>query len=198
MSRISANRATSCRPDMPGPLSLSVLLIAPIVYKYFHASMSIGASATIGPIFQISQSGMKGEHLDKLPAMSKRHLAALSVRTYSKIWPWLPGLLSTIRRAWLHLAPSSGSLPKICLPSKKCPSNLASKALSWAPACDSLLLASNVCTGLLGRFSRVSWVFGALCHVFGPWYGAIGNVVRVAGHGRGLPHSLPWLAVLLS
>lgn len=57
------------------------------------------------------------------------------------------------------------------------------------------LSVSKACTGLLGRFSRVSWFLGAPCHVFGPWYGASCHVVRVAGHGKS-PASLflGWLS----
>lgn len=152
--------------DIPGPLSLPVLLTAPIVHKYFCSISIFNTSATIGPMFQISQSGMKGEHLDKRPAMSRSHLAALFYRSET-----FGGILSK-------------SAPQIWL----------LRRFRGRPLITHLL-ASNACTGLLGRFSRVSWVFRVLCHVFGPWYGSIGNVVRVAGHGRGLPHSLPWLAV---
>ena len=141
MSRISANRATSCRPDMPGPLSLSVLLLTPIVYKYFRAIGNFGASATIGPIFQISQSGMNGR---------------------GSAWcrPCTGG-----RIGYFHFGNNHASLfrdtRKSGLTSKKnAPHIWLLRRFRECPLVITHLLASNACTGLLGCFSRVSWVFG--------------------------------------
>ena len=47
----------SC-PDMPGRLPVQVMLLTPIAHKYFQSIGVASTSDTIGPIFQISQSGM--------------------------------------------------------------------------------------------------------------------------------------------
>ena len=91
-----------------------------------------------------------------------------TVPGYSKIWPW---------------------------PRKKRSSYLASKALSTGSACDYSSFSVKGLYGPVRALFACVMVFGAPCHVFGPWYGASCHVVRVAGHGKN-PASLflGWLS----
>ena len=105
--------------------------------------------------------------------------------------------------SWAVLcSPLSGILKNPPALGKSAPHICHLRRFRQCPLVIAHLLVSNACTGPQGRFSRVSWFLGALCpcarvlcHVFGPWYGASCHVVRVAGHGKGLPHFLPCLAL---
>ena len=154
-------------------------VIAPIVHKYLPSVSCIGTSDTIGPIFQISQSGMKGSpSTGPRPCTGGAHWLfpfwkkpRFTVPGYSKIWPW---------------------------PRKKRSSYLASKALSTGSACDyssfsvkglygpvrALLACVMVFGGSLSRFRALVWGFLPRCESCRPW--------------KKPCLSLPWLAVLVS